>query len=440
MRISSCVVPDASCENTQYDIRNTIYDINMPIYNYKSKKGPSEIISGEIEAVSQEQAVSKLEAMGMVPINVIEKASAVVGHIHEVKKTASALHIGAGKIKLKDIDTFTYQLASLVKANVPVLRSLSLISQQTEKKTLKNMVGDLESQIKDGNMLSQALGKYTKVFNNLYLSMVRSGEKGGILAEVLYKLAEHREKEQDIRQKIQAAMAYPLFIIVVGIASIFVMVTFFLPKLIGLFENMKQELPISTKLLIGFSNFMSHNWYWFLIVIALAMVIFGRVKAGSKKKFLFDMVKLHMPIMKTLVRDAEISRFVRTLAMLFKSGLPIYESLGLAAGTVDNDVLKQRLISVREAIVNQGGTLSDSLKDAKVFPVFAVNMIAVGEEGGRLGESLNEIANVYEREVNQTIKVMTSLLEPLLILVVGVIIGFIVFAMLLPIFNIGGIN
>ena len=410
----------------------------MQIFIYRAKKGSLELINGEIEADSQDQAVRKLEEMGLTPINVIEKGTGDFNKAKQLRKTGYHRPQSAIRVRAQDIDTFTRQLAILIKTSVPMLRSLYLISQQTENKVLKSVVSDLEKEIKDGKTLSEAMRKYPGIFNNLYINIIRSGEKGGVLTEVLYKLAEHREKEQEIKRKIQEAMAYPLLMITVGTGTIFVMLTFFLPKLTGLFENMKQGLPLPTKILIGASAFMSENWYWFLFFFILAILIFGRAKPGSKKKAVFDMAKLHIPFIKKFIMNAEIAKFVRTLGLLLKHGLPVYESLEFAVDALDNDVLRQRLAQVEKEIINKGSTLSASLKRANVFPNFAVNMIAIGEEGGKIDEVLIEIANVYEREVDQAIKIMTSLLEPLLILGVGAVVGFIVFAMLLPIFNIGG--
>jgi len=413
----------------------------MQVYTYKAKKGPTEIVKGEIEAKSQEQAISKLEDMKLVPVSVVEKGISRLSDIGArlAPKTANRKPQTAIRARTQDIDTFTRQLAGLVRASVPILRALSLISQQTENKVLRGVVSDLEEQVKDGKMLSEAMSKYPRIFNNLYLSMVKAGEKGGVLDEVLYKLSEHREKEQEVRQKIAAAIAYPALLVVVGIATVFVMLTFFLPKLLGLFENMNQELPIPTKILIGITGFMSNNWYWFVLALILAIAIFGRVRPGSKKRLLLDMIKLHIPFMKKFEKNAEIAKFARTLGMLLKNGLAVYESLELATNTLDNDALRERLGQAGREIINQGSTLSYSLNKINIFPDFAVNMIAVGEEGGNLEQSLAEIANTYEKEIEQMIKIMTSLLEPLLILIVGAVVGFIVFAMLLPVFNMGAI-
>ena len=413
----------------------------MATYIYKAKKGPVEVVSGQIEADSQDHAVKKIEEMGLAPISVVEKGTGerMNGLAGERVKPANSA-IARVRVRARDIDTFTRQLASLTNTSVPVLRSLALISRQTESGNLKNVVSNLEKEIKDGKTLSEAMREYPGIFNNLYVNMIRSGEKSGSLVEILCKLAEYREKEQEIRQKIQAAMAYPLLMIMVGLATVFIMLTFFLPKLIGLFESMRQELPLPTKILIGISNFMSLNWYWILIAVVLLGAVFGRVRQGSKKKFLLDFVKLRVPFIKNFIINSEIAKFTRTLGLLLKSGLPVYESLSLAADTLDNEVLRKDLKAVEDEIINHGTTLSGSLKKINIFPNFARNMIAVGEESGRIDEVLGGVANVYEREIDQSIKIMAAILEPLLILIIGAIVGFIVLAMLLPVFNIGAMK
>jgi len=420
----------------------------MPIYIYKAKKGPKEIVNGEIEADSESGAVSKIEGMGLMPMAVAAKdaarARAPVAEAPEelspVREKTKAPPRAVLRARPRDIDVFTRQLATLVRTNVPMLRSLTLIADETENKGFKGVVSDLERQVKEGKMLSEAMERYPGIFNNLYLNMVKSGEKGGVLDEVLRRLAEHREKAEEIRRKIQAAMAYPALMISVGIVTIFVMLTYFLPKLTGLFENMKQALPLPTRILMGISGFMSANWYWFVIVLVFAVVVLGKIKPGSKKKLFFDMMKLHTPIIKKLVKNGEVAKFSRALELLLKNGIPIYESLELATDTLDNDALRDRLRGVQADIMGKGSTLSESLKKIDIFPRFAVNMIAVGEESGKLDDSLAEIGDAYEREIQQAIKLITTLLEPLLILVVGAVVGFIVFAMLLPIFDVGAMG
>lgn len=409
----------------------------MPKFVYKAKKGPKEFVEGQLVADNADQVVRELDAMGLSPVTVDE----IEGGKPEVKTDdtgdVKAPVVRNRKIRSKDIDGLTWQLASLVKASVPILRALALISQQTENQNLKVVVDDLKNQVKDGKTLSEAMGHYPKLFNNLFLSMVQSGERGGVLDEVLYKIAEHREKEQKMRRKIQSALAYPMVMLVVGIGTVFVMLTFFMPKFVGIFERMQRELPLPTQILINVSEFMQQYWMWIILVVVFAVALLGKGRPGGKKKFFFDMIKLHTPIVKQFIRDAEIAKFCRTLGMLLKNGLPVYESLALSTRTLDNDVLRKQLEITSSDIVNQGATLSASLKKVKIFPNFAINMIAVGEEGGKLEESLDGVAEAYEKEVDQAIGIMTSLLEPILILTIGGIVGCIVFAMLLPIFDIG---
>jgi type II secretory pathway component PulF len=410
----------------------------MPTFIYKAKRGPEKVETGEVVAVSLDDAVIQLEGMGLSPVTIVEKTGG--GSMKQERHSSPATsfpHPSSLRVRTKDVDTFTWQLASLVKASVPILRALSLISQQTGNKSMKLVVDDLHARVKDGKTLSEGMRQYPHLFSNLYLSMITSGEQGGVLHEVLYRIAEYREKEQAVARKIQAALAYPAVMAFVGVGTVFVMLTVFMPKFISIFANMKQSLPVPTQILINMSRFLSENGTGFLIAIAFVIVIFGRVRPSSKKKLLLDLIKLYIPFVREFVRHAEIAKFTRTLGLLLKNGLSVYESLDLATDTLDNDALRGQLKRAGKEIVQQGSTLSSSLMKVKVFPNFAVNMIAVGEEGGRLEESLSGIAGAYEKEVEQAINVMTSLLEPLLILVIGGIVGFIVFAMLLPIFDIG---
>ena len=408
----------------------------MPVYIYKAKKGPVESTQGEIEAASQDEAVSKLEAMGLTPVSVVakEKIEKIEKKKEEKKENSTFFSFG---IKTTDIDTFTRQLASLIRASVSVVGALDLISRETENKALKSVVSSLAAQVKDGKLLSEAMESHGNLFNNLYFSMIKAGEKAGALDVTLTRLADYREKDEEIRRKIQAALAYPALMITVGVGTIFMMLTYFLPKLVGLFENMRQALPLPTRILIGVSKFMSGNWYWILLIGVLAIAILGRVRHGSKKKLIFDAILLRIPVLKKFILDSEISKFTKTLGLLLESGISIHESLDLAAKTLDNDVLRASLSSVSNEIISHGATLSGSLKKVDIFPRFALSMIAVGEEGGKLEGALKEVCASYERELEQAVKMMTALLEPILILAIGAVVGFIVFAMLLPVFNIG---
>jgi len=414
----------------------------MPTFIYQAKRTPTETVSGEMDAASPESAVHRLIDAGLSPVSVELKPPPTphpsAGATALQARRAAAAEGVSRRLRSRDIDRFTRQLASLIKSNVPILRALSLIADQPGSPEMKEVVADLARQVSQGRQLSEALARYPRGFDPLYISLVIAGERGGALDEALLRLAEHREKELETRRRVQAALAYPAFVTVVGLGTVFAVLTLFLPRVIGLFENMKQELPLPTRALIGMTRFLRGNWYLIVLVLAVLVWVLSRHRPGSRLKALLDMAKLHIPLVRNLVAHAEIARFCRTLGLLIRNGISVHEGLTLATGTVDNAALQARIEQVGAEIVNKGATLSASLLRAGVFPVFAVNMIMVGEESGQLEGALLEVARVYDTEVEQALRVMLSLLEPVLILVIGGMVAFIVFAMLLPIFNIGG--
>ncbi|MFC1497281.1 type II secretion system F family protein [Verrucomicrobiota bacterium] len=399
----------------------------MPKYIYKAKDGPTKTVEGEIDAESKSAAVAEMDAMGYSPVWIREK---------KIKAYKTKYIPGRRRVTQRDVVVFTRQLASLTKSGVPILRALSTISEQTESSGFQKIVKDLENTIRDGNMLSEALSKYPSLFTELYISMVRAGESGGVLDTILLRLAEAHEKEEEIKRKIQAATAYPLLIVAAGITTVFVLLTFFLPKVVTLFKDIK-DLPLPTRMLIGTSNFFSDYWYWMVIIGVLFFVVLQRLASLEKGRTFFDRIKLHIPLLSRFIRQADIAGFARTLSLLIEAGIPIDTALSLSANTLRNAILQDEVEEIRQQTVLQGQPLSLGLKRARYFPVFVASMAAVGEEAGRLDESLTEIASFYEKEVDQQTRLVTSLLEPILILVVGVVVGFIVAAMLLPIFELG---
>ncbi|MDT8390244.1 MAG: type II secretion system F family protein [Lentisphaeria bacterium] len=418
----------------------------MPKFDYQAKRGPAETLTGHLEADSHDEAVRVLVDQGLTPVRVSETVRLPVPKLERSRRvdtvsggnprpagTASRL-----KIKSRELDRLTRQLATLIRTNVPILRALNLIKDQcVSPHGVAEMVGDLREQVKQGKQLSDALRKYPRVFDELYVNMVVAGERGGVLHQTLTRLADHREKELETRRRIQAAMAYPSFVVAAGLLTVFVVVSFILPKIIYLFEGLDDKLPASTKLLIATTHFMRGNWLWFAGGVLLVVLMVSRGGTDSWHRRVTDMLKLRTPVINKLVRHAEIAKFTRTMSLLIDSGLSVQESLNLGTATIQNLALRSRMDAVGTAIVNRGATLSASLASGDVFPPFAVNMIMVGEESGELSEALREVAMVYDREVEQSIKLLVSLLEPLLIVLVGGIVAFIVFAMLMPIFEIG---
>lgn len=397
----------------------------MTVFVYKAKDGPTRTVEGEVDAESRSAALLAVDAMGYSPVWVREKDAV------SRKRRRRLLGWRVGR---RDVTLFTRQLASLTRAGVPILRTLLTIANQTENLRFRQVVAGIEATIRDGSMLSEALAKYPRLFPEFYVNMVRSGESGGILDTILTRLTEARERDEEMRRKVQAATAYPMLVITVGLCTVFALLTFFLPQVLELFKDY-DDLPLVTRILIGTSEFFERQWYWMLIFILLFAAIFRRLAAGEKGKSFVDGLKLRVPLVGVFLRHSDVARFARTLALLIEAGIPIDRALVLARNTLHNAVLRQEIDHIHNSTVRQGLPLSDGLHLSSLFPPLVSNMAAVGEEGGRLDEALFEVALFYEKEVDQQSRLAMSLLEPILILVVGAVVGFIVCAMLLPIFE-----
>jgi type II secretory pathway component PulF len=277
------------------------------------------------------------------------------------------------------------------------------------------------------------------MFSSLYVSMVKSGETSGSLENVLLRLAEFQESQDELNSTVRRAMAYPALMAIVGLITIFVLITFVIPKIVSMFQDLNQALPIPTVILLNISNFVRNFWWAILGLILLLYFTFARLFKTEEGKLFIDKVKLRFPIAGQLTLRAEIARFARTLSTLLENGVPILEALNVVIDIMENEILK-RDARLAQREVREGSNLAGGLNKGDNFPAFVTNMIAIGEESGTLEKALLKVAIAYEREVDKTIKVMTSLLEPLMILTVGLVIGFIVIAMLLPIFEISFIT
>ncbi|MCK5849378.1 MAG: type II secretion system F family protein [Kiritimatiellae bacterium] len=396
----------------------------MLTFIYKAKDGPGKTVTGELQAETRSSAALELDAMGYSPVWIKEKGATSVDR----------MSFRLRRIARRDITVFTRQLASLTKSGVPILKALSTIADQSENPGLGKVVSDMERLIRDGGMLSDALAEFPVLFSELYVNMVRSGESAGVLDTILFRLAESREKEEDMRRKVQAAMAYPLLIVIVAIATVFILLAFFMPKVLVLFKGYG-DLPVPTVILIRMSEFMSGSWHWILMIAGLVLAVFNRIATLDRGRTFVDGIKLGLPLIGKFIHQSDIARFARTLSLLIESNISIDNALALSGRTLQNAVLRAEIETVRHDTVQQGMPLSMGLKKAPHFPPLTANMCAVGEEAGRLDEALAEVASYYEKEVDQRSKLASSLIEPVLILIVGAIVGFVVSAMLLPIFK-----
>ena len=397
----------------------------MPVYEYTAKRGPGNPETGEIRAASEAEALAVLDARGYVPIRVRRRVPVAAGRRH-------------GAVRSRDVTLFTRQMAGLLKAGVPMIRALATVAGQSANTRFGGVVESLATSIGNGSTFSAALAEHPRIFPALYISMVRAGESAGALDQVLFRMAEEREKEDERRRRVQAAVAYPALLLVVGTATVFVLLAFFMPRVAALFEGWGQ-LPWPTRLLLAVSGWVSRYRIAILLAVALPLTVGYRLARTEKGRLWLDRRVLRLPLAGRLLLHNDIARFSRTLSLLIKSGVVISTALALAADTVRNRALRSDLDAVRRSTVQQGRAFSEGLQRGKGFPPFLSTMTAVGEESGRIDETLEETALYYEREIDRTSNMATALLEPALILVIGGLVGFIVAAMLLPIFEFSAI-
>ncbi|MGD9014767.1 MAG: type II secretion system F family protein [Candidatus Omnitrophota bacterium] len=398
----------------------------MPSYKYRAKKGPDSTIEGNIEAKNKEEAIEKLNQMNYIPVRVEEFVSRA--------QSISSLKV-TGRVRSGEITVFSRQLSSLIKSGVPILRAINIISEQSENPHFKNILSNIHNQIRDGKAFSTALMSYPGIFSQFYISMIRTGEDSGTLQEVLLRITDYRQQQEEFLSKIRTALAYPILMAIVGIATIIFMLIYVMPRLMQIFVNLGQELPLPTRILITISNWFQQHWFWIILGVVIFLVVLKQQAKAEGLQLATSRFRLHLPIFGEFSLKSELARFSRSLELLIRSGLPILKAIQVSIPILRNQVIKLHLLQSYQEL-EQGGSFGKSLKKAKLFPAFMTNLISVGEESGRLEEALAEVARTYEKDIDDTIKVMTSLLEPMMILVMGLVVGFIVVAMLLPIFQI----
>lgn len=396
-------------------------------FKYKAKKGLKDIIEGRIEADSLEQVIEKLEHQGMVAVSV-EPQETPKGTL---KKKPSFLRFRIWG--LRQLTLFTQKLYNLTKSRVELLTALRLLEQASNDVTERAFLEDIIKNIKDGMAFSDALSRYPQYFSSLYINIIRTGETSGQLKEALAQILNHLQRLEGLRSKVRQALAYPLFMILVGVVTVFVMLTFVLPRLARIFEDFQASLPLPTRILLGTADFLKKYWLPIFIVLGLFVIILQRKQAGRGN--FFSRIKYRLPIIRRLVYKQSLVNFSTSTALLLKSGTPLLSVLGLTSPIIGNPVYIKQLQQVCKDI-KEGDSFSHAVAKFKIFPDFFIQMLKVGEEGGRLDSALEDIAVSYEQEIEADLKVISSLLEPAIILIVGLVIGGMVMAILLPIFNI----
>ncbi|MEY2569454.1 MAG: type pilus assembly protein PilC [Actinomycetota bacterium] len=398
-------------------------------YAYKVRDRSGKMLEGTIEADSTKLVANKLREMGYVPVAIDKKSTS------GMQKELHFPGMGGGKVKLKDIAIFSRQFATMISAGLSLLRSLYILAEQTESKALAKVVDEVRQDVEKGSSLSQALGRHPKAFNRLYVAMVRAGETGGVLDSVLQQIAGTIEKQVELRGKIRSAMTYPVAVFAIVILIVTAMLLFIVPMFKSLYADLGGTLPLLTRILLLVSHIVVT--FFPLVVLFWVGVIFAfkRWIQTDTGRGAWDRIKLKLPVFGKLVHKTALTRFSRTLAVLLRSGVPILESLEITAETVGNGVMAAAVKDVQTG-VKQGEAINKPLQGHPIFPPMVVQMMAVGEETGALDEMLDKIGEFYEQEVEAMVDSLTSLLEPLLIVVMGSAVGGMVVALYMPMFNI----
>jgi len=399
----------------------------MPRFRYSALDRSGKTVSGEIAAENPEEVKRRIRDMGYFPSEIGETAQLTLGRPAGQKRR--------GHLSSTDIVIMTRQLADMTAARLPMFRSLSVLAEQADRQALQELVEGLRDDIQEGQPLSEALRRHPRHFGDLYVNMVRAGETSGHLDAVLLRLAEFLEKSLHRRSQVVSALLYPAVLIMVAIGAVSFVVGFLFPKLSSLFSELEQTLPLITQLLLLVAGVVGKTWWiaaLFVVALVLGLRWYGRTEAGREA---LDLLLLRAPLLGTVWHKMAVSRLARTFGTMMSGGVPILEALEISGNAIGNRPLTRAAEAVREE-VRQGTRVADALGNAGVFPPLLIHMTAVGEETGKLPEMLTRVADSLDFEVDSTLGRLTTLLEPFVIIVMGVIVGFIVLAVLLPIFQI----
>lgn len=402
----------------------------MTVYFYQATDRSGKLVEGDIEAEDHRLAVQKIRGLNYFPIQIWRE-----------KPKRSSLSLKLPPLKLlppipqKELMNITQQLATLINSGLTLDKSLSTLVQLAEREKSREILADIQKRVHGGSTFSAALSEYPRVFSKLYTNMVRAGEAGGSLGSILIRLTDFMEKSQELKANIRSALVYPVLLVLVGGAAVTVLMTVVIPKFSAIFGDMGKTLPLSTTLLLWASAFLGN--YWWALLLALAAATFGFLLylKTEKGKFQWDRLLLRLPLFGSLIQKIQVSRFSRTMSTLLTSGVPVLQALSITRTILSNSVITRAMDQIHDALKGGKG-LAEPLRRLGVFPPLAVHMVTVGEETGELEGMLEKISVAYDKEVERSIKQLISLIEPLMILLMGGVVGFIVISMLMAIFSI----
>jgi type IV pilus assembly protein PilC len=394
-------------------------------YDYKVRDRTGSMVTGQLAGDSETLVLQRLREMGMTPV--------------EVKKAGTGMkmeiNLRPGRVKLKQIAVFCRQFATMVNSGLPILRALSILADQTDNKELEKVLVQSRTDVEQGSSLSAALAKHPKAFNNLFISMIKAGETGGVLDDVLLSLADQIEKEVELRRQIKSAMTYPVVVVALVMLILGAMLLFVVPQFETIYANLGGTLPLPTRILLTVSDLFRSYWYIFLLGAGVGSFLFRRYKRTDAGRARVDAAKIRVPVFGPLFHKVALARFASTLGMLLRAGVPILQALDNVKETVNNRVIADAVDDVKTS-VREGESIARPLGKHKVFPPMVVQMMAVGEETGAVDTMLDKVAQFYNNEVTATVDALTSLIEPLLIAVIGGAVGAAVVALYMPMFSI----
>ncbi len=404
----------------------------MAFYQYKAVSPNGKVVEGSLEAVDRQTALSRLQSQGQLPIKV--QAEGGVGWLGREFK----MPWQRPRVSQADLLIFTQELSALTQAGLPVDRSLSILTQLTENSYLKSIVKEILTEIKAGKSLSEGLAMYPQVFPKIYFNLVKAGEFSGALDQILERLAEYLEKFQELRSHVVSSLIYPLILVVVAIVSSIILIGFVIPKFAVIFDNAGAPIPLPMKILLGASGFVTGSWWLILITGVIIWVFFKRWLNSEEGRLSWDRQMLRLPLLGKVVERIEVSRFSRTLGTLLTSSVPMIQSINIVKEVIENRAIASAMEPIK-AGVKRGEGLVQPIRRSGVFPSFAVHLLEVGEETGRLEEMLMQIGQTYDRELKTSLKRLIAFFEPVIILVMGVVFGVMIVSILYSILSINDV-
>lgn len=416
----------------------------MPQFSYRARRRSGELVEGVLDVADRPAAVAQIERLGLFPVAV---DTARAGAVNSVQRTGKGVDLMAflppalraqlqqkRKPKLQELATFTQQLANLIQSGMPLTVALNSMTHLESRGISADVSRELKQEVMEGKGLSDAMAKQPRVFSDLYINMVRAGEQSGSLVEVLRRMANHFQQFAEIQAKFTSALIYPAMVCCVGISIIAFFMFFMMPRFTLIFEGFDIQLPLPTRMLVAFSQFLIHYWWLLVALVIVAIILFKRFQASAEGARKLDAWKLKAPVFGKVVKLNLFGQFARTLGTLLQNGVPVLTALKITEQVISNSIVREAIAKTRDAVTD-GKTLAQPLEQSKIFPQLMVDLVRIGEETGDVPGALNNIAGTYEGELQIALRVMTTLIEPALIIVMAVIVAFLLLSIFLPLFR-----